>query len=321
MILFFIQAKIIRKILRLLRCEKRQFRLFFPIFDTAFHSVIFYMKHFILTLLVLIFSCFSCRNGDQEKPVSVAKQELSPERKQAYDSLLMQLEQLKKDRLLEGATLGYLIIDCTDKDPLLVADYNPTQPLIPASTLKIFVTGAALELLGPQIIPEVTITNQMSVNWRSSKLLRKIGGKVYDKNTTTAGAKAIMEFWKTKGIDTENMTFDDGNGLSRNNAISPKQLVDALYAMERSRYFKAFYESLPLAGLTGTLRKAMKDTPAQGRIRAKTGTIAGVKSFAGYVHTLSGQRFIFAIIVNNFYCRAKKIKKKLEQVMVKMAEI
>jgi len=279
------------------------------------------MIRFILTLLVFTFSCFSCRNGDADKQNNATKATLKPEQNQDYKALLAELEQLKKDRLLEGTSLGYLIIDCTDKDPLLVADYNPLQPLIPASTLKIFVTGAALELLGPRIIPEVTITNQMSVNWRSSKLLRKIGGKVYEKNTTTAGAKAIMEFWKAKGIDTDHMNFDDGNGLSRHNAISPKQLVDALFAMEKSQYFKVFYESLPLAGLTGTLRKAMKDTPAQGRIRAKTGTIAGVKSFAGYVHTLSGKRFIFAIIVNNFSCRAKKMKKKIEQVMVKMAEM
>jgi serine-type D-Ala-D-Ala carboxypeptidase/endopeptidase (penicillin-binding protein 4) len=159
------------------------------------------------------------------------------------------------------------------------------------------------------------------VNWRSSKLLRKIGGKVYNTATTTAGVKAILDFWSTKGVDTEGMNFYDGNGLSKENAISPKQLVDALYAMRTSPYFEVFYESLPLAGMTGTLHRAMKGSAAEGRIRAKTGTIAAVKSFAGYVHTVTGRKLVFSLIVNGFDCRVKLMKKKLEAVMISMAEV
>jgi len=239
----------------------------------------------------------------------------------SYDSLLTELDLLKDDHCMEGASLGYLIIDCTGKEPQTVAEQAPARPLIPASTLKLFVTGAALEIFGKPIVPEIMVTNLMSINWRSSRILKKIGGEVYQKHTTSAGAKAILEFWKAKGIDTRGMYFDDGNGLSRNDAISPRQLVDVLYVMQSSPYFKYFFESLPLSGITGTLRKAMKGTPAQGRIRAKTGTIASVKSFAGYAHTLSGRNLIFAIIVNGFECRPRLMKQKLEAVLVKMAEI
>jgi serine-type D-Ala-D-Ala carboxypeptidase/endopeptidase (penicillin-binding protein 4) len=214
-----------------------------------------------------------------------------------------------------------MVIDVTTKDTIIVAGLHATEPMIPASTLKIFVTAAALEYFGKPIIPEVIITNQMSVNWRSSKLLRKIGGKVYNHATTDAGARAILNFWSTKGVDTRGMVFYDGNGLSRNNAISPKQLVDALYLIRSSPYFQTFYESLPLAGFTGTLHKAMKGSAAEGRVRAKTGTIGKVKSFAGYVTTVSGRRLIFSLIVNNFDCRVKLMKKKLEAVMITMAEI
>jgi len=273
---------------------------------------------FILAILLIP----SCRNDNRkEGTVRSARQNDEKDTLVNYDPLYSDLEQLKNDRCMSGASFGYLIIDCTDKLPLTVAEQLPEQALIPASTLKLFVTGAALEILGPSIIPEVIITNMMSVNWRSSKILRKIGGKIYQKNTTTAGAEAILEFWKTKGVNTKGLYFDDGNGLSRNNAISPKQLVDLLYLMERSPYYREFYESLPLAGLTGTLRKAMKGTIGQGRIRAKTGTIAGVKSFAGYAHTLSGRRLIFAIIVNDFNCRPRQMKKKLEKLLVRMVEI
>jgi D-alanyl-D-alanine carboxypeptidase/D-alanyl-D-alanine-endopeptidase (penicillin-binding protein 4) len=178
-----------------------------------------------------------------------------------------------------------------------------------------------LELFGKAIFPEVCITNLMSVNWRSSKLLRKIGGKVFNQSTTQAGVRAILDFWQTKGVDTTGMYFYDGNGLSRNNAISPKQLVDALYAMRTSPYYNVFFESLPIAGLTGTLHRAMKNSAAVGRVRAKTGTINNVKSFAGYVTTINGRKLVFSLIVNDYEGKVRVIKKKLESVMIRMAEV
>jgi D-alanyl-D-alanine carboxypeptidase/D-alanyl-D-alanine-endopeptidase (penicillin-binding protein 4) len=90
--------------------------------------------------------------------------------------------------------------------------------------------------------------------------------------------------------------------------------------MTFSPHFPVFYSSLPLSGISGTLHRYMKGTPAEGMIHAKTGTVNGVKSFAGYVNTLSGKKLIFAIIVNNFTCRTKVVKKKLENVMIRMAE-
>ena len=278
-------------------------------------------KHTIISLLILLLVLFSCQDNTKQ----VAKSDLPiAGKKQAevsYKLLLNALDLLKQDPVLRNAELGYMIIDITSKECVKVADYHAKQPMQPASTLKIFVTAAALEVFGKSIIPEVTITNQMSVNWRSSKLLRKIGGKVYNTPTTIAGVKAIMNFWTAKGVDTTGMYFYDGNGLSKNNAISPEQLVEALNAMRASPYFNVFYESLPLAGMTGTLHKAMKGSAAQGRVHAKTGTIASVKSFAGYVHTVSGRKLVFSLIVNGFDCKVKLMKQKLESVMVKMAEI
>ena len=280
------------------------------------------IRPILISLLILMQVLFSCQNNPK-KPATqnglpvTEKKGISP----SYDTMLQALHLLQKDPLLQNASLGYMVVDVTAKDPVIVADYHAKQLMIPASTLKIFVTAAALEYFGTPIIPEVTITNQMSVNWRSSKLLRKIGGKVYNTATTEAGARAILDFWTTKGVDTEGMNFYDGNGLSHNNAISPKQLVDALYVMRTSPYYQVFYESLPMAGLTGTLHKAMKGSAAVGRIHAKTGTIGKVKSFAGYVSTVTGRKLIFSLIVNNFDCRVKLMKKRLEAVMITMAEI
>ncbi|MEI6884157.1 MAG: D-alanyl-D-alanine carboxypeptidase [Bacteroidota bacterium] len=281
------------------------------------------VKFNIFLLSVFLFLTVSC--GQEEKKTEKKEQVqpvLSAVQASRFNELLKDLELLKADGCLKNASLGYYIVDITkENDETVIAQCFQTRPMMPASTLKLFVTAPALEIFGPPVIPEVTVTNEHSVNWRSSKLLRRIGGKVYNHNTKDAGVQAILEFWKAKGLDTKGMYFDDGNGLSRNNAISPKQLVDALYIMTNSKYFLPFYESLPIAGLTGTLHKALKGTAAEGRVRAKTGTIAGVKSFAGYVKSVSGRELIFALIVNDYSCRTKLIKKKLEAIMLRMAEV
>ncbi|HNY03009.1 MAG TPA: D-alanyl-D-alanine carboxypeptidase [Bacteroidales bacterium] len=272
----------------------------------------------LLVFLQLLVSCVNNHPGGTDKAVLPAVPKSDTKE---YNTLLAALNELKQDPLLNGASVGYMVVDVTAPKPQVVADYQAKKPMVPASTLKIFVTGAALEYFGKSVVPEVTITNQMSVNWRSSKLLRRIGGKVYNEATTTAGTRAILDFWSSRGVDTDGMYFYDGNGLSHNNAISPKQLVDALNAMRHSPWFDVFYQSLPLAGITGTLHRAMKGSAAEGRIHAKTGTIGRVKSFAGYVTTLSGRRLIFSLIVNDYSCRMKQVKKKLEEVMIRMAEV
>ena len=278
-------------------------------------------KRLLIFLLVTVQLLTAC-NGDE--PVAARHGLPVPEKKSdnpKYGFVRQALKTLHADPMFRNATLGYMILDVTKRDPVVVAEENAKKLMQPASTLKIFVTGAALEILGPPVVPEVTITNLMSVNWRSSKLLRRIGGKVFNEATTGAGVKAILDFWSTRGVDTTGMVFYDGNGLSHSNAISPKQLVDALYAMRTSPWYMTFYESLPLAGLTGTLHRAMKGTAAEGRIHAKTGTIGKVKSFAGYVTTVSGHKLVFSLLVNDYDGRVRQVKKKLEEVLVRMAEI
>jgi D-alanyl-D-alanine carboxypeptidase/D-alanyl-D-alanine-endopeptidase (penicillin-binding protein 4) len=164
------------------------------------------------------------------------------------------------------------------------------------------------------------MTNINSLNWLANRLLRKVGENIYGKKDNDYGCRAVMEFWKNKGIDVTGLMMYDGCGLSKDNSLTPKQLTDVLYYMTFSPHFPVFYSSLPLSGISGTLHRYMRGTPAEGMIHAKTGTVNGVKSFAGYVNTLSGKKLIFAIIVNNFTCRTKVVKKKLENVMIRMAE-
>ena len=276
---------------------------------TPFLSIIFFL------------GLFSCEHTSRtSKPVGKAEIASLQKRISKSNPLLVELEKLKQDKNFQDARLGYMIMDCITGTPEVVAEYNPTGLFIPASTQKLLTTGAALEIFGDQISRQVFMTNQNSLNWLANKLLKKVGEEKYHKRDFENGCKAVTEFWQGKGLDTTGLKLIDGSGLSKDNSLSPKILTDVLLYMMSSPYDNIFYNSLPLSGISGTLRHYTNGTPAEGKIRAKTGTVAGVKSFAGYANTLSGKKLVFAIIVNNITCRAKVLKQKIEDVFVRMAE-
>ncbi len=277
---------------------------------------------FLLLAISLILALASCKQKPAKPVVKAPVPEaLHPNEKAARDELTLELTEFVKDACFREASLGYIILDYTKGMPALIAEHNSKQGLIPASTQKILTTAAALEIFGPPIYHEVTITNLNSINWRANRMQQKIGEKKYGHFDFVHGSRAVMEYWINKGIDMKGMYICDGSGKSRDNTLSPKLLTDVLFKMTSSPVFPVFYNSLPIAGLTGTMHKWLKGSEGQGRVHAKTGSLAGVRSYTGYVRTVTGKKLIFAFIINNYTCRTSAFKKKMEQVMIRMAEL
>lgn len=115
------------------------------------------------------------------------------------------------------------------------------------------------------------------------------------------GADAINAFMKTAlGFNPDNYKIVDGSGVSLYNYISPRLLLEYLkYAYYHRDLFLPFYESLPIAGVDGTLQNRMKQTKARGNVHAKTGSVTGVSSLAGYVKASNGHQLAFVIINQN----------------------
>ena len=193
--------------------------------------------------------------------------------------------------------------------------------MVPASIQKILTTAAALEIFGEPIYHEVTITNLNSINWRANRLLQKIGQEKYGKYDFLHGTQAVIEYWKDKGVDMKGLYMCDGSGRSHDNIASPKQLEEVLFKMTLSPVFPVFYNSLPLAGISGTMHKWLVGSLGAGRIRAKTGSLGGVRSYAGYVKTISGKKLIFTLIINNYNCRTKILKQRVEDLMLGMVKM
>jgi D-alanyl-D-alanine carboxypeptidase/D-alanyl-D-alanine-endopeptidase (penicillin-binding protein 4) len=85
--------------------------------------------------------------------------------------------------------------------------------------------------------------------------------------------------------------------------------------MQNAKDFSCFYNSLPTAGVSGTLKNLCKNQAGQNRIKAKSGTMTRIKSYAGYVKTTSNKNLAFAIVVNNSTYSRRELKSKIEQLL------
>ena len=111
---------------------------------------------------------------------------------------------------------------------------------------------------------------------------------------TTQRTEELLEMI---GLDATQYLIADGSGLSLYNYVSAEMLVALLsYAWRTQDIREHLLPSLPIAGVDGTLEKRMQDTETQGNVRAKTGTVRGISSLAGYLTTKNGHTLIFAII-------------------------
>jgi len=120
------------------------------------------------------------------------------------------------------------------------------------------------------------------------------------RDNEAAGLQVVREFLRQAGVDDSQLNLSDGSGLSRNDMIMADATVELLTFMTKHRYFAQFREALPVAGVDGTLRNRMRGTPAEGNVRAKTGTLSSVASLGGYVTTAGGERLAFSMMLNNY---------------------
>ena len=134
-----------------------------------------------------------------------------------------------------------------------------------------------------------------SDNTTAELLTREMGAVAKDEGTTAAGITVIGETLARLGYDTDGLALNDGSGLDPGNQV-PCPLVTTL--LERSGPGSTIGTSMAVAGQTGTLRKRMVGSPADGRVHAKTGTLNEVNALAGFADTPAGTDITFVLVQN-----------------------
>ncbi len=146
--------------------------------------------------------------------------------------------------------------------------------------------------------------NTYSNNFTAEQIIKTIAADRYGAPGSHAeGLRLSMDFLRLLRIDTQNLTLVDGSGLSRKNRFTAKAMTDLLAAMyPRFDTGPDFLASLRVMGAYGVLSNRLSNSPAHGQIRAKTGSLSGVSTLAGYVASHTGQLFAYALFENQNQC-------------------
>ncbi|MCZ6675715.1 MAG: D-alanyl-D-alanine carboxypeptidase/D-alanyl-D-alanine-endopeptidase [Candidatus Poribacteria bacterium] len=156
--------------------------------------------------------------------------------------------------------------------------------------------------ISPPLSRIVWEMNKSSDNLTAELLLKTIGAQMEGTpGTAEKGRQAINEFLNEIGLDTTGYVFADGSGVSRYNLVTASMLTALLVYMFRNfAVMPEYLASLPIAGVDGTLKWRMKEMRAARVLRAKTGTMRGVTTLAGYTMTGDGERLAFAVLMSHY---------------------
>lgn len=152
----------------------------------------------------------------------------------------------------------------------------------------------------PPLSEIIKVINKRSQNFYAEQVFRTLGKIFGGEGSTEKSVEVIKNTLSQIGISPDLISIYDGSGLSRLNLVTPFQILTLLNYMSKHEYFSYFYESLPIAGVDGTLETRMRKTKAQGNVRAKTGYVQYARALSGYVKTKDGELLSFAMITNNY---------------------
>jgi len=140
--------------------------------------------------------------------------------------------------------------------------------------------------------------NKHSDNFLAECLFKTIGAVSSGKQGNSFySTQAVLKFLKDNGIYANGTAVVDGSGISRNDLVTVGAIVGLLQKMYfDTKNFDAFYNSLSIAGIDGTLRDRMIGSSAENDFHGKTGTLNGVSSLSGYLKTAKGEDLIVSII-------------------------
>lgn len=146
----------------------------------------------------------------------------------------------------------------------------------------------------------LAMINKKSNNVMAQQLFLSIGAKQPGNGDTTEKAyQGIQQWFKSRGLDFPELVMENGSGLSRNGQISARHIAELLMDAYQHPQKDAFFNSLPIMGVDGTLKKRMKGSHVAGHAHLKTGTLNNAKALAGYVTADDGETYVVAILHND----------------------
>jgi D-alanyl-D-alanine carboxypeptidase/D-alanyl-D-alanine-endopeptidase (penicillin-binding protein 4) len=165
------------------------------------------------------------------------------------------------------------------------------------------------------LIEDVRVINKVSQNLHAEILLRLLGRERGTAGTVEGGLEVLRGFLNQAGVASEQYLFYDGSGLSRQNLVTPHAVTQLLRYASKQSWGASFRETLPVAGIDGSLAERFPQLDSRAHVSAKTGSLSGVKSLSGYATTLRGQQIAFSILTNNFNLPNKEVLDAIDSIV------
>jgi D-alanyl-D-alanine carboxypeptidase/D-alanyl-D-alanine-endopeptidase (penicillin-binding protein 4) len=166
----------------------------------------------------------------------------------------------------------------------------------------------------------VKLVNKISQNLHTEMLLRTAARQSGPWTTPEELTNFAASFYAEAGIPAGDVVQTDGSGLSRHDLVTPRALVALLLYAQKQPWFGAYFDSLPVAAVDGSLEERMKNSIAAGRLHAKTGSIEHVRTRSGYVDLPSGRRLVFSFLSNNMGAKSREATDALDALSIAMIE-
>ena len=173
----------------------------------------------------------------------------------------------------------------------------------------------------PPLREIITQINKASRNLYAELLFRTLGKNFRDDGSAKAAAEVLNSTLTKMSVPPDSVVVYDGSGLSRMNLVMPSALLALLGYMYRHESFSYFFDSLPVAGVDGTLRERMRNTPAEGKVVAKTGSMTHVLNLSGYMKGREGGIYAFSILIDNYGGPAETAKRLQDSLLARLVNL
>ncbi|MCX6182932.1 MAG: D-alanyl-D-alanine carboxypeptidase/D-alanyl-D-alanine-endopeptidase [Bacteroidetes bacterium] len=201
--------------------------------------------------------------------------------------------------------LAFLIYEELKKNGIAVKGTYKSTREKPAENSRVFYTH-----LSPTLKEIIAVTNKQSNNL----FAEACGAAIKMKTSKADFQKAIDYSLKNCGFDQA--LLKDACGLSPMNALSAKNFTLLMKSMySDKKIFLPYKESLSVSGVDGTLKNFGNLQNFTGKFYGKSGSMSGVKSYAGYLKSTSGKNIIVVIIANHYSSESSAIKEKSEELI------
>lgn len=169
----------------------------------------------------------------------------------------------------------------------------------------------------------VDVTNHISHNLFADALLKALGTRYQARDgeilsSFNRGIKVLRDYWEKRGLDLSAVWMYDGSGLAVTDKLSTAFMGQLLtYMANHAKDKDVFIESLPQAGIEGSVRNFLKGSSLQGNTRLKSGSMSRVKGYAGYIDK-NGKRYAVALFVNNYSCDGREMNREIEKLLIQL---